>query len=90
MSALATRAAETGTRAEGWVSTMTTAAMACGADPRVSQLRSAAAEALGAATRTLGEGSEVRAACVKALEDMRDGDRAPDVRGAAGRALEGR
>lgn len=90
MSALATRAAKTGTRAEGWLSTMTIAAKACGVDPRTSQLRSAAAEALGAATRALGEKSEVRAACVEALEEMRDGDRAPDVRGAAGRALEGR
>ena len=90
MSALATRAAKTGTRAEGWLSTMTVAAKACGVDPRTSQLRSAAAEALGAATRALGEKSEVRAACVEALEEMRDGDRAPDVRGAAGRALEGR
>ena len=90
MSALATRAAKTGTRAEGWLSTMTVAAKACGEDPRTSQLRSAAAEALGAATRALGEKSEVRAACVEALEEMRDGDRAPDVRGAAGRALEGR
>ena len=90
MSALGTRAAKTGTRAEGWLSTMTIAAKACGVDPRTSQLRSAAAEALGAATRALGEKSEVRAACVEALEEMRDGDRAPDVRGAAGRALEGR
>ena len=84
MSALATRAAKTGTQAEGWLSTMTIAAKACGEDPRTSQLRSAAAEALGAATRALGEKSEVRAACVEALEEMRDGDRAPDVRGPRG------
>ena len=35
----------------------------------------------------LAKGSPTRAACVKQLEAMRDGDRAPDVRGAAGRAL---
>jgi len=40
-----------------------------------------------AAAAALAKGSSTRAACVKQLEAMRDGDRAPDVRGAAGRAL---
>ena len=59
----------------------------CGNDPRVSQLRRAAAEATGASARALASGSVARAALVKTLEEMRDGDRAPDVRGAAHRSL---
>ena len=51
----------------------------------MSQLRVAAADALAAAAAALAAAAPTRAACVKQLEAMRDGDRAPDVRGAAPR-----
>lgn len=67
----------------------------CAVDLKVSQLRMATVDALAAAAAALGKegaggpGGELRAACVSKLESMRDDDRAPDVRGAAGRALAG-
>ena len=73
--------------AEAWLAPLAAPLAACASDARVSQLRVAAADALAAAAAALAKGSPVRAACVKQLEAMRDGDRAPDVRGAAGRAL---
>ena len=74
---------------EAWLAPLVAPLAACATDARVSQLRVAAVDALAAAAAALGarEGSPVRAACVKQLEAMRDDDRAPDVRGAAGRAL---
>ena len=56
--------------------------LACAEDNKVSQLRMEAVAALAAMAGAGGDG-----ACVGALERMRDDDRAPDVRGAAGRAL---
>ena len=73
--------------AEAWLAPLAAPLAACASDVRVSQLRVAAADALAAAAAALAKGSPTRAACVKQLEAMRDGDRAPDVRGAAGRAL---
>jgi hypothetical protein len=75
--------------AETWLAPLAAPLAHCATDLRVSQLRVAAAEALAAAADALRkrEGSSTRAACVKQLEAMRDDDRAPDVRGAAGRAL---
>ena len=73
--------------AEAWLAPLAAPLAACASDARVSQLRVAAADALAAAAAALAKGSSTRAACVKQLEAMRDGDRAPDVRGAAGRAL---
>jgi proteasome component ECM29 len=75
--------------AETWLAPLAAPLRHCATDLRVSQLRVAAAEALAAAADALRkrEGSATRAACVKQLEAMRDDDRAPDVRGAAGRAL---
>jgi hypothetical protein len=65
------------------------AVVSCAEDPRVSQLRVSAVDALVAVAQALKGSlkSETRVACMKQLELMRDGDRAPDVRGAAGKAL---
>ena len=74
---------------EAWLAPLVAPLTVCATDARVSQLRVAAVDALAAAAAALStrEGSAVRAACLKKLEAMRDDDRAPDVRGAAGRAL---
>ena len=74
---------------EAWLDPLRESMGSCANDPKVSQLRSVAAEALGASTRALGSvgTSSTRDAFVKKLEEMRDGDRAPDVRGAAHRSL---
>ena len=90
VAALARRSATLGSEprtVEAWLAPLCDAMRECGNDPRVSQLRRAAAEATGASARALASGSVARAALVKTLEEMRDGDRAPDVRGAAHRSL---
>jgi hypothetical protein len=78
--------------AETWLAPLTSAVVACAEDPRVSQLRISAADALAAAADALRgtPNSTARADCVRQLEAMRAADRAPDVRGAAGRALDER
>ena len=77
------------TEHETWLAPLHQSVVACAEDVRVSQLRVAAVDALAAAAEALrgSPKSETRMACVKQLQAMRDGDRAPDVRGAAGKAL---
>tara|TARA_B110000503_G_C6971211_1_gene339276 strand:- start:268 stop:768 length:501 start_codon:yes stop_codon:yes gene_type:complete len=77
------------TEHETWLAPLHQSVVACAEDVRVSQLRVAAVDALAAAAEALrgSPQSETRMACVKQLQAMRDGDRAPDVRGAAGKAL---
>ena len=91
VAALARRSATLGSEprtVEAWLAPLCDAMRECGNDPRVSQLRCVAAEAMGrASARALASGSVARAALVKTLEEMRDGDRAADVRGAAHRSL---
>ena len=90
VAALARRSATLGSEprtVEAWLAPLCDAMRECGVDPRVSQLRCVAAEAIGASARALASGSVARAALVKTLEEMRDGDRAADVRGAAHRSL---
>lgn len=74
---------------EQWLVPLRDAVVSCAEDPRVSQLRVSAVDALVAVAQALKGSlkSETRVACIKQLELMRDGDRAPDVRGAAGKAL---
>ena len=74
--------------ADARLAELATLAVAAAKDPRVSALRVKAAEALGAARRAGGK--KTLEAIGDALEQMRDGDRAPDVKAAAKRALEDR
>ena len=95
VAALARRTANTATStsmsastAATWLDPLIPSVVACADDPKVSQLRMVAVDALSAAAAVGGEGGEkVTAACVSKLQGMREDDRAPDVRGAAGRAL---
>jgi hypothetical protein len=81
-------AARSAEAADARLAELATLAVAAAKDPRVSALRVKAAEALGAARRAGGK--KTLEAIGDALEQMRDGDRAPDVKAAAKRALEDR
>jgi|AntAceMinimDraft_1070359.scaffolds.fasta_scaffold03942_4 proteasome component ECM29 len=96
----ATAAATAAPEAATWLSTLLPLVVTCAEDPKVSQLRMAAVDALASAAAVAelgkkeapnsssgGDITGLHAACVRKLEAMRDDDRAPDVRGAAGRAL---
>ena len=80
--------ADSSSSSDARLAELATLAVAAAKDPRVSALRVKAAEALGAARRAGGK--KTLEAIGDALEQMRDGDRAPDVKAAAKRALEDR